>query len=125
MELRMGTLWEKIQFWKKLPMNKYSEGKDYRFYAVGDGSVTGVELLIDGYEGVCYHYHQARIVEENGIAKLQFGYTLLYSGKYDIDVLNSDEELFIIMGEILEDILLKKLENEQTRTDNPEESDIQ
>jgi hypothetical protein len=29
------------------------------------------------------------------------------------------------MGEILEDILLKKLENEQTRTDNPEESDIQ
>jgi hypothetical protein len=106
-------------------MNKYSEGKDYRFYAVGDGSVTGVELLIDEYEGVCYHYHQARIVEENGIAKLQFGYTILYSGKYDIDVLNSDEELFIIMGEILEDILLKKLENEQTRTDNPEESDIQ
>jgi len=121
----MGTLWEKLQFWKKLPMKKYSEGKDYRFYQVGDGSVTGIELLIDGYDGVCYHYHQARIVEEDDVAKLQFGYTILYSGKYDIDVLNSDEKLFIIMGKILEDILLKKLENEQTRTDNPEESDIQ
>jgi hypothetical protein len=120
----MVRLWERILFWKK-PMNRYEEGRDFRLFMYGDGSVTAVELLVDGYEGICYHYHQARIVEEEGIAKLQYGYTILHSGNHDMDVLNSDEKFFTIMGDILSEILLKKLENEQTGTDNPQEPDLQ
>lgn len=121
----MVRLWETIQFWKKKSMNRYEEGRDFRLFMYGDGSVTAIELLLDEYKHVCYHYHQARIVEEDGFAKLQYGYTILHPGNYDIDVLNSDENFFIIMGDILSEILLKKLEDEQTRTDNPEEPDLQ
>lgn len=89
--------------------------------------LTGIGLLMKEYQGVLYHYHKVRVVEEGEMARLQFGYTILESGEHDIDDLTKDEKLHTIMGDLLTQILLAKqqLNNEQIRTDNSEEFDIQ
>lgn len=114
----MAALWEKIQFWKKPKM--IEEGKDFRFVDFKESEITGVELLMPEYLGVVFHYGKVRIVEEDGIARLQFGYTLVYPGNHDIDTLNADENLYTIMGDILTHILMAKQQDE-ARNNNPEE----
>jgi hypothetical protein len=105
----------------------YEIDKDFKVFDImdGDNKVTAVELMIEDYENVIYRYHQARVVEDQGVARLQYGYTILDSGNKDIDVLNSDEKFFTIMGDILQVILIQKIENEQTRTDYSEEPNSQ
>ena len=120
----MEVLWEKLQFWKNQRM--YKEGKDYRFINLENSEITGIELLLDNYEGVVYHYHKARIKEEGDVARLQFGYTLLHSGKHDIDELNTDEQFHVIMGDILTQLLIsKEKDDEQIRNNNSQEFDLQ
>lgn len=107
-------------------MKKYKEGIDYQFIDFNDSELTGIGLLIDGYKGVLYHYHKARVVEEGEIARLQFGYTIVNPGEHDIDTLTNDEKFHTIMGDILSEILLtKQTHDEQTRTDNTQEPDLQ
>jgi hypothetical protein len=107
-------------------MHPYEINFDFRLIDDDEKQITIIELMIPEYQGVRYHYHQARIVEEEGLARLQYGYTILYAGKYDIDVLNSDEKFFTIMGDILQVILLKKIEHdEQTGNDNSQEFTLQ
>ena len=118
----MGTLWEKLLFWKKQKM--LEEDVDYRFFDFKDSDISGIELLKDKYKGVIYHYQKARVVEEEGFAKLQFGYTIVHSGEHDIDDLTNDENLHTIMGDILTTILATQA-NEQTRTDDNQEFDLQ
>ena len=115
----MEILWEKMFFWKKRKMLK--EKVDYVYVDFNDTEITGISLLKGEFAGVIFHYHKVRIVEEFGIAKLQFGYTIVHPGKHDIDDLNSNEEFHTIMGDLLTFILTKKIEDEQTRTDNTEE----
>ena len=119
----MATLWEKIAFWKKPKMLK--EDVDYRFIDFKDSEITGIQLIMPKYDEVVYHYNKVRVVEDMGIAKLQFGYTLVHPGNHDIDDLNSDAEFHTIMGDILTQILITKQQHEQTRTDDFEESDLQ
>jgi hypothetical protein len=111
----MEALWNKLIPWKKPKMLK--EGEDYEFIDSGDGKVTGIHMLQGKYEGVFYHYHQARIVEEGELARLQFGFTIVNPGSHDPDELTNDEEFSTIMGEILQTILLAKIEDEKTRND--------
>ena len=111
----MVALWEKIQFWKKPKM--LEEGKDYRFINFENSLITGVELLTPEYLGVVYHYGKVRVNEEGEIARLEFGYTLVYSGKHDMDTLNSDDEFRTIMGDILTNILLAKIDDEARNND--------
>lgn len=118
----MGTLWEKLLFWKKQKMLK--EGVDYRFFDFKDSDISGIELLTKEYKGVVYHYQKARVLEEGEFARLQFGYTIVHPGEHDIDDLTKDENLHTIMGDILTTILATQA-NEQTRTDNNQEFDIQ
>ena len=114
----MEILWEKIQFWKKNP-RMYKQDLDFVLHHLEEQNLTIVEILLQEYKGVKYHYLQARIIEDEGIARLQYGYTILEPGEHDIDDLNSDEEFFIIMGDILQEILLKQIEHdEQTGTNN-------
>jgi len=114
----MEILWEKMCFWKKNP-RMYKQDVDFVLHHLEQQSLTIVELLIEPYKGVQYHYLQARIVEDEGLARLQYGYTILESGEHDIDDLNSDEEFFIVMGDILQEILLKQIEHdEQTGKNN-------
>jgi hypothetical protein len=79
---------------------------------------------MDKYKGVIYHYQKVRVVEEGAIARLQFGYTLVHPGEHDIDDLTNDENLHTIMGDILTTILETRA-NEQTRTDDNQEFDLQ
>ena len=117
----MGTLWEKLLFWKKQKM--LEEGVDYHFFDFKDSDISGIELLMDKYKGVIYHYQKARVVEEEGFAKLQFGYTIVHSGEHDIDDLTEDDNLHTIMGDILTTILATQA-NEQIRTNDNQKLDL-
>jgi hypothetical protein len=101
----------------------FEEKVDYTYVDFDNTDITGICLLKGEFAGVIFHYHKARIVEELGVAKLQFGYTIVNSGKHDIDDLNSSEEFHTIMGDLLTFILTKKIEDEQTRTDDTEKFD--
>lgn len=118
----MGTLWEKLQFWKKKTM-KYNDGEHFNFIDSPDKTATAIQLLIPNYEDVVYQYHQARVVQEEGLPKLQFGYTILHPGNYDMDDLQNSEEFSTIMGDILCQIIIEK-EKYETRNNDTEEPDI-
>ena len=120
----MATLWEKLRFRKKLKSSPMiEEGKHFKFVDFKDTEITGIEVLCTEFLGVVYHYHKVRVVEENGQAKLQFGYTIVHPGEHDLDGLNSDEEFYIMMGDILTYILMAKFEDE-TRNINSEKLNI-
>ena len=106
-------------------MKKYKENIDYKFIDFKESDLTGIGLLMEEYKGVLYHYQKARVVSEGEMAKLQFGYTIIHPGKHDIDDLTKDEELHTIMGDILTELIMTNKYNEQTRTDDTQEPDIQ
>jgi len=115
---------------KKQKQTKYKKDLDWQYVnpdgaTFEDAPVTAIGLMIPEYEGVLYHYHKARVVEEGEGARLQFGFTILSPGTHDIDELQKDGEFEEIMGEILSDIIMAQQKHEQTRIDNTEESDIQ
>ena len=118
----MGTLWEKLQFWKQKTM-RYKEGEQFNFINSPDDTATAVQLLIPNYEDVVYQYHQARVIQEEGLPKLQFGYTIFCSGKHDMDDLQNSAEFSTIMGDILCQIIIDK-EKYETRNNDTEEPDI-
>lgn len=105
---------------------KYREGLDFNWIEFKNSDITGIQLLTGDYSGVVYHYNKARVVEEDGFARLQFGYTIVHSGEHDIDELTKDELFITIMGDLLNQILLSRVQqDEQTRTDNSEKFDLQ
>jgi hypothetical protein len=99
------------------------EGKHFRFVDFKDTEITGIELLCPEFIGVVYHYLKVRVVEENGLAKLEFGYSVVHPGEHDLDDLNSSEEFYIMMGDVLTYILMAKIEDE-TRNIDSEKPDI-
>ena len=117
----MAALWEKVIWWKKPKM--LEEGKDYHFINFNNSDITGIELLMPEFKGVIYHYHKAGVVEENGVARLSFGYTVVFPGEHDIDDLNSNENFHTIMGDLLTQILMADA-NDETRNNNSEKPDI-
>ena len=121
----METLWERMKFWKKKQMKPedYIEGQHFMFVDSDDNQFTGITLLMEGYEGVLYHYYKARMIEEEGVAKLQFAYNIVNPGKHDIDDLNNDAKFATIMGDILSKILMDKNIYETTGKSDIEESD--
>lgn len=120
----MATLWEKLKFWKKKTM-MLEENVDFRFVDFKDSDITGVELLVDEFNGVVYHYTNAAVAEENGQARLKFGYVLVHPAEHDIDELQQNPRLHEIMGDLLTYIITMKLEHNETRNDNNKELNIQ
>ena len=115
----MATLWEKIQFWKNPRMLK--EFKDYRLfdYSFTDGKkVTGIQLMMNEYANVCYHYNDAQIIEEGEVGKLKFGFGIIDPGEHDLETLINDDKFVIIMGEILTEVLLKKINDDDATGKN-------
>jgi len=104
---------------KKVP----KEGEDYKFIDFTNSDLTGIMVLKGEYAGVVYHYGKVRVKEQGEFATLEFGFTLVNSGKHDIDLLQKDEEFVTIMGDILSEILTKS-DNEPIRTNHIEESDL-
>jgi len=90
------------------------EGVDFRFLDFKDSDITGIELLIPEYLGVVFHFGKVKIIEEEGTAKVKFGYTLVYPGDlWDIDELNKNSEFHNIMGEVLNYILMTQSKLEE------------
>ena len=118
----METLWEKLLFWKK-PKKMLEEGVDYEFFNFENTDVTGILIKTGKFKDVIYHYHKARVSEEGDFARLHFGFTIVHPGNHTNELLQSNEEFSIIMGDILSDIILK-YHNEQTRTDDNQEFDL-
>lgn len=114
----MEILWEKMLFWKK-PKNPRLN-KDYEFHNLVDSDLTGIRLLTGEYREVIYLYGRVGIEEKGVIASLQFDYSVIHPGNHTIESLQSDEEFVTIIGDILRELLI----NGQTRTINPEESDL-
>jgi hypothetical protein len=112
---------EKLLFWRKPKMLK--EGVDYYFVDFKDSEITGVQILKGEYVDVVYHYGGVRIDHSSAIPRMQFGYTIVHAGKHDIDVLQNDEELHTMMGDILTQILTKQID-EQTRKNDTEEPNL-
>tara|TARA_R110000868_G_scaffold401879_1_gene677620 strand:+ start:246 stop:584 length:339 start_codon:yes stop_codon:yes gene_type:complete len=111
---------------------KFKEGRDYIFIDINreldEGEIdkiTGIQITKGKYKDVVYHYNKARVVEEGALARLQFGFTILNPGEHDIDLLQNDEEFVIIMGDLLTEIMLAKAKDEQNRTDNSQEFNLQ
>jgi hypothetical protein len=104
---------------KKVP----KEGEDYKFIDFTNSELTGIMVLKGEYAGIVYHYGKVRVKEQGEFATLEFGFTLVNSGKHDIDLLQKDEEFVTIMGDILSEILTKS-DNEPIRTNHIEESDL-
>jgi hypothetical protein len=119
----MEVLWAMSSIFRKKP-RVYREKIDYDFIDIEDTDASAIVLHVENYEDVMYQYHQARVVEEGVLAKLQFGYTIINSGKHDIDVLNSDENFHTIMGDILTTLLMSNI-NDSIRADNSEKLDLQ
>lgn len=127
----MVALWDRIQNWSWKRV-KYKENKDYVFIDVNrktdDGEedkITGIQIIKGKYKDVVYHYNKARVSEQGAMAVLQFSYTTLHPGEHDIDELQNDQDFVTLMGDILTEIMLAKADNESTRTNNPQELDLQ
>ena len=110
-----------MKFWKKMRMKP-----KYKLTHSEEENITFVEVLTDEYEGVVYFYKKARVIEENNLAKLEFSYEIVDSGRNSMKSLLSDENFSILMGEILNEILLKQIEHdEQTGKNNTQKFDPQ
>jgi hypothetical protein len=101
------------------------ENIDYKFVESNDGNAIGVGFLRGKYQGVLYHYGKARVVEDEGFAKLQFSYTIDFAGQHDPDELTNDPDFHKIMGDLLTKILSAQIQDEKTRNYNSQEFDIQ
>jgi len=104
---------------------KYKEGLDFEWINFNDSDITGLKLLTGAYAGVVYHYNKARVVEEGEGARLQFGYTIVHPGEHDIDELTKDEIFVTIMGDMLNQILMSRVKNDETGTDDSKEFNLQ
>ena len=114
----MAALWERILFWKKPKILKLN--KDYEFFDMPDSDLTGIRLLVGDYRGVIYMYGSVGIEEKGVIASLKFDYKIVNPGNHPGESLQSDDKFVTIIGDILRELLI----NGQTRTINPEESDL-
>jgi hypothetical protein len=97
----------------------YYENVHYEFVKV-DEDIDGLRLLLDEYKNVLYHYQKVRVTEEDGKGVMNFGYTIVEPGNWDIDDLNTNEKFHKVMGDILTTLLIKRIEDEQNRNDNTE-----
>jgi len=101
------------------------ENVDFRFVDFKDSDITGIELLVDQFNGVVYHYTNAAVAEEDGQAKLKFGYVLVHPADHDIDDLQQNPEFHKIMGDLLTYIITLKMEHNETRNDNNQKPYLQ
>lgn len=116
----MVTFWEKLKNWLKKPKPP-KEGVDFEFFDFPDSDLTGIHLLKGEYRGVIYYYKMASFSEAEGYPKLTFSYEIYQTGKLTHTELITDQNFDKLIGEILTELLVN---NEKTRTDDIEESDL-
>lgn len=102
----------------------YIEKVHYDFVQL-ENNIDGIKLLTGNYKDVLFHYHKVKVTDLGGYGKMDFGYTIVEPGIWNIDVLNQDKDFHKVMGDILTILLLKRIENDENRDDNSEEPTFQ
>ena len=119
MKSLLETLWEKISIRQK------QKKLEYRFLDLPEEDSTMVEITGGKYSGVVFSYGHVRF-EEGELGQLQFTYNVQNPGQHGHASLLTDQEYHTMMGEILTDIIInQESHNEQTRTLDSKESDLQ
>jgi hypothetical protein len=108
--------------WEKLPWSKKPKKVEYRFQQSESDDSTLVEITSGEYTGVVYSYGMVKLKPESVIPILQFNYNIYHSGQHDKQALQNNDNFVTIIGDILTEIIIQ---NESTRTNDTEESDIQ
>ena len=111
-----------MTFQSKLPQKKFKEFIDYEFIYLPDEESTAVELTSGTFSSVIFQYFNVKFLEEGEQPKLKFQYDIIDSGTHDMDDLKNSQEFVTILGDLLTELII---DNEQTRTDNPKEPDLQ
>ena len=115
----MATLWEKISIRQK------QKKLEYKFLNLPEEDTTMVEITGGKYSGVVFSYGHVRF-EEGVMGQLQFTYNIHNPGQHGHASLLTDQEYHTMMGDILTDIIInQESHNEQTRTLDSKESDLQ
>ena len=123
----MAKLWEKLLFRKK-KMPKLNE--DFILVTVRSENdptfpeTLAVELLVDKYKNILYYYQNAKVEEIENNAILSFDYCILNYEGHEHDDLKNDHEFKTLLGDILVELTATDKNNDQTRNDNTEESDL-
>lgn len=102
------------------------EGKDFKFRDDMKLDTVPIEILLDSYKGVVYHYQKLHVVEnEDETATMKFEYKILDTGNFKKkEVLEKDPKFQQVLGLILNKMLLDIAEHEamnENRTDDTEE----
>ncbi len=115
----MATLWEKISIRQK------QKKLEYKFLNLPEEDSTMVEITGGKYSGVIFSYGHVRF-EEGELGQLQFTYNVNNPGQHGHASLLTDQEYHTMMGDILTDIIInQESHNEQTRTLDSKEPDLQ
>jgi hypothetical protein len=107
---------------KSLKKKKFEENIDYEFLFLPDEESTAIELIRGAFTGVIFQYFNVKFSEEGELARLKFQYDIIDPGTFDMDDLKNSQEFVTILGDLLTELII---DNEQTRTDNPKELDLQ
>jgi hypothetical protein len=106
----------------KLPKKKFNEFIDYEFIYLPDEESTAVELTRGTFSSVIFQYFNVKFIEEEYPPKLKFQYDIIDPGTHDMDDLKNSQEFVTILGDLLTELII---DNEQTRTNNLKEPDLQ
>jgi hypothetical protein len=119
MKSLLATLWEKISTRQK------QKKLEYKFLNLPEEDSTMIEITGGKYSGVVFSYGHVRF-EEGELGQLQFTYNVQNPGQHGLTSLLTDREYHTMMGDILTDIIInQESHNEQTRTLDSKESDLQ
>ena len=99
--------------------------RDDLFDSKKDGSTVPIELMLDPFTGVVYHYTTVAFkMGEDNIPRISFEYEIDKTNDLSMTTLRKNEKFNATLGLILNALLLDASESEgvsETRTDNPKE----
>ena len=112
----MEILW-KILHWI-LPSNQLKP----RYTIIDMGNDLHFRIDEGHYKGTTLKYYNVQILEDEGFAKLKFGYDIVRTDYFTEEELQNDSKFVTIIGDILQHYILNKAKQvEATRSSNSKE----
>jgi hypothetical protein len=106
-----------------------TEGIDYCFiYPKEEADITHIKLLQGPYKDTVFKYGKVSFKEDQDQIRLLFAYYVLESPVMKPKKLESDPDFKQYAGDLLVELMTSNLDEDiidETRTDDPEESDLQ
>ena len=95
-----------------MPFRKKPKSPEYFV----DNRPEGLFFSVVGgnYDGIVVTYNTAEFVEDNGLAKLKFNFTIIHAGTHIESVLTNDQNFVTILGDILQDYIINKANEIET-----------